>query len=218
MAAENGNVDVMKKLIFHDADPNAYSEFSGLVINSAISSGKVDAIKLLVDKGVSLTPEDSDTTSSPLAQAASMSDNSVLKYLMQEHADQLPPGGYSKALISAGGAGRMETFKELLSMQHSASDIQNVMDRAAKKAKWDIVTYVLEQHSGLNCDESFYRAAIGFENKDDALESLWQYSQFGITDRVRARSLYVATDREKYDTVKVLLEKFEADSNATGKT
>ncbi len=63
MASEAGHVDVMKKLISRGADPNAYSKYSGLVINAAISSGKFNAVELLVKQGVSLTPERDDVES-----------------------------------------------------------------------------------------------------------------------------------------------------------
>ncbi|KAK7422687.1 hypothetical protein QQX98_001475 [Neonectria punicea] len=215
MAAEEGHVHVMKKLLFRGAKPNTYSEFSGLVINAAISSGKFDAVELLVKAGVSLTLE-RDDVESPLAQAAAMSDVSMLEYLMQQYAQQLPPEEYSKAMISAAGAGRMETFKRLLEFQHKPEDFQWALNSAAEEAKWDVAEVLLERNSGLDCDEAFYQAAIGTEDRDNVLEALWEYTRGSIsTDKVDD-SLYDATDREKYSTMKLLLEKFGANPNATG--
>ncbi len=215
MASEAGHVDVMKKLIFRGADPNAYSEYSDLVINAAISSGKFGAVELLVKQGVSLTPE-RDDVESPLAQAAAMADISMLEYLMQQYAHQLPPQEYSKALISSAGAGRVEIFNRLLQFQHSLQDYQWALNSAAEEAKWEIVTILLERRSDLDCDEAFYQAATGTENKDQVLEALWEYTRGAISHEKVDESLYDATDREKLSTVKLLLEKFGADPNASG--
>ncbi|KPM35737.1 hypothetical protein AK830_g10834 [Neonectria ditissima] len=215
MAAEEGHVQVMKKLLSRGAKPNTYSESSGLVINAAISSGKFDAVELLVKAGVSLTLE-RDDVESPLAQAAAMSDVSMLEYLMQQYAHQIPPEEYSKAMVSAAGAGRMETFKRLLEFEHKPEDFQWALNSAAEEAKWDIAEVLLESRSDLDCDEAFYQAAIGTEDKDGVLEALWEYTRGSIsTDKVDD-ALYDATDREKHNTVKLLLEKFSANPNATG--
>jgi ankyrin repeat protein len=59
MAAAVGNVAIMNKLLEREADPNAQCGFYGGVVNAAIQSGNVDAVKILVGKGVSLAnPED----------------------------------------------------------------------------------------------------------------------------------------------------------------
>ncbi|CAM1503339.1 Fc.00g081150.m01.CDS01 [Cosmosporella sp. VM-42] len=215
MAAQEGHVHVMKKLLIRGAKPNTYSEYSGFAINAAISSGNFDAVELLVQAGVALT-SDRDDVESPLAQAAAMSDISMLEYLMQQYANQLPPEEYSKAMISAAGAGRVEMFKRLLNFEHKPEDFQWALNGAAEEAKWDIVTILLERRSDLDCDEAFYQAAIGIEVKDDVLEALWEYTQGSISSEKVDDSLYEATDREKYGTVKLLLDKFGADANATG--
>ncbi|KAH8680661.1 hypothetical protein BX600DRAFT_391706 [Xylariales sp. PMI_506] len=215
MAAEAGHVEVMKNLIFRGANPNAYSKDSGFVINAAISSGKLAAVELLVDKNVSLTLDGGDIES-PLAQAATLNDISIMEYLMKKYEHQLPAEEYSKALVSAAGAGRVENFNRLLGFEHKLEDFQWALDSAAEEGKWDVVTIILEKRSDLNCDEAFYQAAIGMENKDQVLEALWEYTQGGISSEMVDSSLYDATDREKEHTVKLLLVKFGADPNATG--
>jgi hypothetical protein len=215
IAAKEGHVHVMKKLLFRGAKPDTFSDHSGLVINAAISSGKVDTVELLVQAGVSLTPE-RDDVESPLAQAATMSDISMLEYLMKEYAQQLPPEEYSKAMISGAGAGRVEIFRRLLDFEHKPEDFQWALNRAAEEAKWEIVTILLEKRSDLDCDEAFYQAATGVEDKDDVLGALWEYTQGSISSERVDDSLYTATDNEKDSTVRLLLEKFGADPNATG--
>lgn len=215
IAAKEGHVHIMKKLLFRGAKPDAFSDDYGLVINAAISSGKVDTVELLVQAGVSLTPE-RDDVESPLAQAATMSDLSMLEYLMKEYAQQLPPEEYSKAMVSAARAGRIEIFRRLLDFQHGLEDFQWALNGAAEKAKWEIVTMLLEKRSDLDCDEAFYQAATGVEDKDDVLEALWEYTHGSISSERVDDSLYTATDCEKDSTVRLLLEKFGADPNAAG--
>jgi ankyrin repeat protein len=58
MAASEGHVKVMSKLLERGADPNASCGDYGMVINAAIESGNCDAVKLLVEKNVSLATEE----------------------------------------------------------------------------------------------------------------------------------------------------------------
>lgn len=58
MAAAEGGIKVMTTLLQRGADPNAFCGTYGSVINAAIESGNCDAVKLLVEKNVSLASED----------------------------------------------------------------------------------------------------------------------------------------------------------------
>ncbi|KAM5343793.1 hypothetical protein ACJ41O_012330 [Fusarium nematophilum] len=55
MAATEGKVNVMQKLLQKGANPNALCGTYGAVINAAIESGNCDAVRILVEKNVSLT-------------------------------------------------------------------------------------------------------------------------------------------------------------------
>jgi hypothetical protein len=214
LAAEEGHVEVMRKLILRGANLNAHSSCSGLVINSAISSGSFAAVELLVKHDVSLVLDRNDVMA-PLEQAATLSDVSMLEYLMKEYANQLPPEEYSKALVSAAGAGRVEVFNKLLNFKHSHNDFQWAFDEAANKGNWEIVKILLEKRSDLNCDNVFHQAATSTEDQE-VLEALWEYTHGTISAEKLDQSLYDAPDLEKTWTVKLLLEKFGADPNATG--
>lgn len=216
LAAEEGHIDVVKKLLKRGADKNMYSSYSGLVINAAISSGSRDLVELLVEANVSLFSSRSDVES-PLAQAAAMADPAMLQYLMEKYARIIPPSEYSKARISAAGAGRLDVYKSLLGIGNGADDYQAAMDKAAKKGKWEIVAFILEKRSGLSCDEAFYEAATGAEAKDEVLLALGEYTNGRISDQRLADSLYEATDQERESTVKLLLSNFNADPDAKGK-
>lgn len=215
LAAGEGHLNVVKKLISRGANPNTFSKWSGLVINAAIRSGRFDLVELLVDHKVSLFSDHSDAES-PLAQAAAMADPAMIHYLMEKYARFIRSTDYSKALVSAAGAGRVDVFKSLLRLGHTTSDYQEALDKAAKESKWEIVMIMLERHRGLSCDEPFYQAATGVDDKDDVLEALWEYTGGKISEERLDDSLYDAADREKLSTVKLLLDKFNADPNARG--
>jgi hypothetical protein len=208
IAAEKGHIDVMRKLIKREASLNAYSEYSGYVINSAISSGNVDAVKVLVENRVSFV----ETT---LEQAASLSDVSMIEYLMKEYADQLSPKEYSKAFIAAAAAGSIEILNKLLRFQHSHNDYQAALDGAAKEGKWEITKALLEIRADLSCDTVFYEAATSTDNLE-VLEALWKYTKGNISSETLDNALYETTDNMKIKTVQLLLEKFGADANAHG--
>ncbi|KAL2674225.1 hypothetical protein Neosp_012676 [[Neocosmospora] mangrovei] len=59
-AAAKGNVKAMVMLLQRGADPNASCDTFGRVINAAVDSGNCEAVKVLVEKDVSLEGEDSE--------------------------------------------------------------------------------------------------------------------------------------------------------------
>ncbi|KAI1503617.1 hypothetical protein F5X99DRAFT_99738 [Biscogniauxia marginata] len=214
MAAFGGHVEVMKKLVLRGANPNATSNDIGPVVNAAISSGNRAAVELLVEHGVSLAV-DRDDVEAPLAQAALLSDVSMFEYLIQKYADKLPAEEYS-ALVKAAEAGRIEVFNKLLEFEHNQEYFQDALDAAVEEWNWEIVTILLEKRSNLDCNNLFYEAATGTEPQDKLLEVVWQYANGSISAETLDKSLYDATDREKESTVKLLLEQFGANPNATG--
>ncbi|KAI1485550.1 hypothetical protein F5X96DRAFT_659519 [Biscogniauxia mediterranea] len=215
MAAFSGHVEVMKKLVLRGANPNATSNDIGPVVNAAISSGNRAAVELLVEHGVSLAVDRKDIQA-PLALAALLSDVSMFEYLIQKYADKLPAQEYSKALVNAAEAGRIEVFNKLLEFEHDQEYFQDALAAAGEESNWEIVTILLEKRSGLDCDDLFYKVATGTETQDKLLEVIWQYSNGSISAETLNNSLYDATDREKESTVELLLKQFGANPNATG--
>ncbi|KAI1817170.1 ankyrin repeat-containing domain protein [Poronia punctata] len=214
MAAFGGHVEVMKKLLLRGANPNAASNDIGPVVNAAISSGNRAAVELLVNHGVSLTLDREDIIS-PLALSALLSDVSMFEYLIQQYADKLPAVEYSKALVKAAEAGRIEVFNKLLEFHHAPEYFQSALEAAVEDYNWDITTAILERQPGLDCNNLFYTVATCSEPQDNMLEAAWAYGG-SISPETLGRSLYDATDREKDNTVKLLLEKCGANPNATG--
>jgi ankyrin repeat protein len=216
MASLKGHVKVMNKLIRRGANPNAMAKEIGPVINAAIYSGNREAVKLLVQQGVSLTHTDNDVPT-PLVLAALFSDSDMFNYLLETCGEQLPPQEYDKALEAAAEAGGLDVVNTLLKHPHSTESFQKALDNAAEESNWDTVLVLLDHSRGLDCNELFYSVAVDVEQQDRVLEAIWLYTNGGISDETLNKSLYDATDNKKEPTVRLLLESFKADPNkATG--
>ncbi|KAK3688801.1 ankyrin repeat-containing domain protein [Podospora appendiculata] len=222
MAASSGQVRVMEILMRWGADPNTTDEDEGPVVSLAITSGNRDAVKLLVEHGVTLslppsTAEDEERTYfTPLGTAASNSDYPMFEYLVDTYADKLQAEDYNEALSEAASSGRVEVFSRLLKVEYPQDILQKALEEAAEELNWEIVKLLLAHQPGLDCGASFYNAATRVDQQDAVLETIWQYTNGGISTEVLSSSLYTATDLEKESTVKLLLEKFHANPDATG--
>lgn len=215
MAAFGGHVEVMRKLVLRGANPNASAVEVGPVVNAAICSGNRAAVELLVEQGVSLTV-DQDDIDPPLALAALLSDASMFEYLIQQYADKLPAIEYSKALVKAAEAGKMEVMNKLFEFEHDGTYYQQALDAAVDEWNWDVVTTLLQKRNGLDCNGLFLTAATCSEPQDKMLDVAWEHANGSITPDTLNESLYEATDREKDTTVELLLNKFHVNPNATG--
>ncbi|KAI0201255.1 ankyrin repeat-containing domain protein [Astrocystis sublimbata] len=215
MAAFGGHTEVMKKLVMRGAKADATACDIGPVVSAAICSGNRDAVELLVEHGVSLTTDKEDVAS-PLALAALLADISMFEYLINQYADKLPAVEYSKALVSAAEAGKIDVLTKLLEFQHTEQYFQSALNAAVEEWNWDVVTILLQRCPGLDCNGLFLAAATCSEPQDKMLEICWEYANGSITAETLGQSLYEATDTEKESTVEMLLTKFRADPNAKG--
>ncbi|KAH6877086.1 hypothetical protein B0T10DRAFT_566417 [Thelonectria olida] len=240
MAAAEGHVKVTEKLLKRGADLNAKCDAYGGVINAAIESGNCDAVKLLVEKNVSLISEESDDEGgqeekqdddeddgteedyevirSPLALAASRSDLTMFEFLIKNYSEKLPPREFSKALIRAAEYGRLEAFKRLLgSYEHPQKELQAALEVASSEDNWDIAKLLLPECPDLSCDVAFLLTAKSSdrERETEIMEAMWEYTHGLIAAEKLDESLYEATDLEKAETVELLL-RFGACPDATG--
>ncbi|KAF4463661.1 Ankyrin repeat domain-containing 17 [Fusarium albosuccineum] len=175
--------------------------------------------------------DEEEITQAPLALAASRSDRKMFDFLIENYRAKLPPQEFETALITAAGAGRLETFKDLLTQfEHSDDALNKALAKATYNDHWDITELLLEQCSNLNCDEPFYYTAMG--NMDDdatgddaiahadkqqlkILQALWEYGNESITPSKLDESLYEATDLQNTAVVELLL-RFGASPDAIG--
>ncbi|KAF3929654.1 Ankyrin-2 [Arthrobotrys entomopaga] len=216
MAAFKGHCKVMIKLLNRGANPNALAD-GGPVINEAIVSGNLEAVRLLVEHGALLSHDDEDDDNPPpLALSALLSDLTMFTYLLDACAEKIPHKEYNKAFISSASAGRIEVTKRLLKFQHDQTTFQEALEAAALEENWEILLLILESCQGLDCDSVFHQIAGGSEQQDRLLSAIWKHTTGTVSQQIRDDSLYEAVDREKESTVKLLLEEFGANANATG--
>ncbi|KAI1435994.1 hypothetical protein GGR50DRAFT_702209 [Xylaria sp. CBS 124048] len=220
MAALSDHVGVMRLLIQRGANVNAIANDIGPVINAAIITGNVDALKLLVEHGVSLTVDREDLTS-PLTLAAILSNAyaTIFHYITLSCSERLPAVEFSKALVMAAEAGKLEVFRHLLGFEHDQSFFQSALNAAAvAEPNLKIVTSILEMCPGLDCSKLFNALVASSRSHESLLlQKLLSraYASNPITTQTLNASLYKATELGKAETVKLLLD-FHANPNATG--
>ncbi|KAK6495994.1 hypothetical protein TWF481_002023 [Arthrobotrys musiformis] len=216
MAAYRGHCRVMIKLLDRGANPNALAE-GRPVINEAIVSGNLEAVQLLVEHGALLAQDGNDDDNpAPLALSALLSDLTMFTYLLDACAEKIPHKEYNKALISSASAGRLEVTKRLLQFSHDAVTFQAALEAASDEDNWEILLLILESSTGLDCDDVFSQIATSSEQQDRLLTAIWKHTNGSVSQETIDRSLYEAVDIEKESTVKLLLEDFGANANATG--
>jgi ankyrin repeat protein len=214
MAAYVGDIKVMKLLLAASADVNAESTSDGsegLVLNCAIRSGNLEAVKLLVEKGAIIHSD----KYSPLQWAAELPDRKVFDYLLKAGQAHLQPCDYGMALKGAAEYGNAEVFAELLEYKHEQHYVQAALNSATEENEWAIVRMILNKHKGLECDNLFKDVATATEDLEELLEVVWDYADGSISQEALDQALYEATDNEKESTVRKLLA-LGADANATG--
>jgi hypothetical protein len=214
MAAANGELKMMTKLISKGADPNFVCN-RGPVINSAIGSGKIETIKLLLDEKVKV--EGIGNIVPPLALAANISDVSFFKEMLEYRPGTFTPIEWGQALIQASYVDDSEICDLLLKGSVDEEYLQPALNIAVEAEHWDIMKLILSHRAGLDCEEAFYFFAISEDSNEEGLKLLWDYSKQSIPMTAINAALYQATDYERDSTVQTLITTYNADANATGK-
>jgi ankyrin repeat protein len=216
MAAYTGSVRVLKMLLTAGADPNAADKGLGTPLNAAINSGNLDAVKILVAKGVSLSLSSDSEHETALSCAARLPDSAMFDYIIETGADVLSPHDYNTAFIASAYQGTVDIFRKLLEYEHDQETLQEALVQATDECEWDIVRIILRMYPGLDCNKLFEAVATGYDNEDELLNIIWEYADGSISANTLNDAIYLATDNEKESTVKYLLETCKASPNAVG--
>ena len=88
---------------------------------------------------------------------------------------------------------------------------QEALDVAAKYDYGEVMELLIKNSAGLNIDDAFVQAAT-YGNH----ELFRHFPNDQLDPKLLAKALYVASDMEEEETVKILLE-MKADPNAEGK-
>ncbi|KAK3687468.1 ankyrin repeat-containing domain protein [Podospora appendiculata] len=217
MAAFAGRVAVMQKLISWNADINVSPANDISILSSAVLSGNLDAVKILMERNAKLRYDPQDIVKSPLSIAGYFSDMSILDTILEMGTNSLLHEDYDSALVRACFGGSVQIVHRLLTFDHEPSAYQKCLIYASFESHWDVVLLILKHQpaQGLDCDDLFGRAATGSETLLEVLQACWDNANGKISKEILDRCLYEATDNEKETTVKLLL-KLGADPNATG--
>lgn len=217
----------MRLLIEHGANINAYSRTIGPVINAAIRSGTLDAVKQIMDGDVRF---DADYTKCdpPLSLSAGISEPSVFQDILETGREKWLQNVklLDRALVAASYSGRLESVRILLTFQHNYTDntIETAILSAALEKNWASVSELLdyateavveERRRQISLERAFYLAAISREEQLPILERMWKFTKRAISQETRDFSLYQATALKKEATVMWLLDTCSANPNAT---
>lgn len=226
-AALPGNCAIMGLLIANGASVNASSEKIGPVINAAIRSGTVDAVKQIMGGDVRFDL-DYTTCDPPLSLSAGISEPNLFREILETGREKWLQNAklLDQALVSASYSGRLESVRILLRFQHiyTNTTIETAILSAALENNWASVNELLDHVMGdiaqgtrrdLKLDEAFHLAAISREDRLDILEKIWTFKSNIIPQDIRDFSLYQACVLKKNTTAAWLLETCEASANAT---
>ena len=227
LAALRGNCSIMGLLIDKKANVNALSQKIGPVINAAIRSGTVDAVKQIMGGDVRF---DLDYTKCdpPLSLSAGISEPSLFQDILETGKEKWLQNVklLDQALIAASYSGRLESVRILLKFQHvyTNNTMETAILSAALEKNWTSVNELLDyaindtaqgNRRDVKLDDAFYLATTSREERLDVLEKIWTFTNHTISQDIRDFSLYQATVLKKNITVVWLLETCEASANAT---
>lgn len=218
MAAHNGQIEVMKRLIVDwKANINAIDDQTGPVLNAAIVSGNTDAVKLLLEHEVRVNYGIDEVPVAPLAMSAYYSDLKMFSTILDKTKSKLTTEEFDKALIWASAAGNLDILKILLTFEHDYAAYEASLMSATAEMNWEACLLILKHPParGLDCDDILTTAEIANEMLVEVIQACWDNSDAGLSREILDKCLYSATDKEKESAVELLL-KLGASPDAKG--
>lgn len=226
MAAWNGQLQAMEKLLQWDVEVNARSKTMGTALNQAILSGKLDCVKLLIENHASvhefdLEDPDNYTCLAPISLSALLSGREIFGYLMKACWPSMSQPVRNQALNFGALAGRMDAVNQLTDYEYSNLALQTALLHAAANQQLDTMRIFLQKCPELDVGDVLCQVAAtkgDLKIIDEMVSNIWKYSlKYGeIPQELRNKALYHAVDMENEPTVRILLEVVKADANATG--
>lgn len=210
-AAQNGCTDVVRKLLHSGADVNLIGGIHHRALNTAAYGGYTEIVQLLLEKDITIDPEENYFLGSALGAAARRGHADIIRLLLRR--------GWNvnrkfktndSALVVAATYGHANAVQALLEQKTDVTSQEKALEVASKKGKIEVVGKLLEEGSRLRHQEAFRLAA--YYGRNDILEVL---RKLGTTQEMLDIALYHASDQERQTTVDLLL-KFGADPDAEG--
>jgi len=217
LAAANGNVNEVKRLLYDCADVNAKDKTGNIPLHIAASHKQAEIVKLFLDAGVDInvwTNEFSPKT--PLHIAAEHGSLEVAKVLIAYGADVNSTDKFGRTpLHSAAEHGAVKIVQLLLS---NGSDVNTKKQRsvqplhlAVDQGNFEAVKILLANGANVNADAGFGRTSLYSAAKHGDIDIVKLLLANGANTNVNnvgpdsKTPLHIAVEQGNLDIVKVLL-------------
>jgi len=206
-AAENGNVEILKKLIEYGCDVNS----SDAPLTAAAYNGHLEVVKYLVDKGADLSKTNSNKQNS-LKLAIYRKKENIISFLLEKGAVV-----DSQDILKSIKNNNIDLFNKLISSMTGdllKSDIHLMKDEyektvvyyAAENGNVEILKKLIEYGCDVNSSDAPLTAAV-FEGHLGAVKYLVSNgAHLGQVNLFNQTLLHIAVTEEHTDMVKFLLE------------
>ena len=185
-------------------------------LNIAAFTGNLEAVRILIENGAEIDPNEEYWYGSALGAAARRGHADVVKFVLSKNWNaSRPMMTYGSFLTAAATYNHLSVFETLLEIEGRELIIEQALQAAAQRGYALIVKAILDKTNlnktcTLRTQKAFSIAA--FYGRTEVLKLL---PREGLEQEQLDKALYQATDNEHEETVKLLLD-FNADPNAEG--
>ncbi|KAL4883893.1 ankyrin repeat-containing domain protein [Aspergillus karnatakaensis] len=211
MACEAGLLSIVQQLLESQADPNLTGGPKLTALNAAVSSGELDIVKALLDRGAELNPTVDFPDGNAVCLACQYDELEIAEYLLREGCrwDIVDSEGSTPIEIAAEG-GNADIVQLLLQYDKRPEYHEKALLSATRGDKADVVRVLVTNCPNIARGEAFYEAASsGYTEIVEILTAA------GVEAHILEKSLYEAVDYQYEETVRVLLD-MGLDPNAEG--
>ncbi|USP75075.1 hypothetical protein yc1106_02349 [Curvularia clavata] len=213
-----GSLDnrIVELLLDRHAEVNIIGGTHRRALNLAAFTGNIDAVRILIEHGADIDPDEDYWYGSALGAAVRRGHADVVHYLLlQSWSLYRPIKTYGSFLSAAATYNHHDVLEILLQGEDRVLVLEQALQAAAQRGYASIVEAILKRDSELPSStlrhqRSFSLAA--FYGRTDVLQLLYPC---GIDQAQLDEALYQATDNKHLETVKCLLD-FGADPNVEG--
>lgn len=184
VAADFGDVEILRALLEHGADPNGIRTNSLTPLYKAASGNKTEAVRVLLEHNADVHKANS-AGQTPLYTAATQCDvkhTDTLRLLLEAKAlPDAPTGNGKTALLHAASAGSTNVVRVLL--EHGADARAPVNARAlcaaAGRGYSQVVRLLLEHRAGVETRDAEERTALHLAAKMGSFETILELIEAG---------------------------------------
>ncbi|KAH7409913.1 ankyrin repeat-containing domain protein [Phaeosphaeria sp. MPI-PUGE-AT-0046c] len=211
--------DTAKLLISRGAKVNTIGGPARRPLNVASLVGNLEGVKLLIDHGADIDPDEDYWYGSALGAACRNGHLEIVEHLLLQNwnSNRLMKT-YGSFLTAAATYNHVDVVEALLKTESRLPVLETALRASAQRGYEDVVRAILRKNGTLELRRAFSKAA--YYGRDDVLVVLFEHDVRGElhnNQQIKDDALYQATDMEHEETVKLLLE-HGASPNARGET